>query len=224
MVRKILITATFLLAGLCTMLAQDKVDLTISNATVEAGQEVTIPVMMSGRASGFQFQVSAPTGINLSNVFRGEQIKVKNASDDYVFTCQCAVKEDGSRFVLCYSMNELTPAGGEVIRLVFNVDENAAVGDYQIQLKNMECAHQTTVLSSYSEQTATLSVTMPTDIEALDVSANLIGPTSIYTLNGERVKQMECDGVTPLSKYLSNLSNGVYIVKNKEAKYKVLKK
>ncbi len=207
------------------MMAQDKVDLTISNATVEAGQEVTIPVMMSGRASGFQLQVSAPTGISLSNVLRGEQIKVKNASDDYVFTCQCAVKEDGSRFILCYSMNEQTPAAGEVIRLVFNVDENVAVGDYQIQLKNMECAHQTAVLSSCSEQTATLSVMKLTAIEDLDASAQLItGPTSIYTLNGERVKQMECDGVTPLSKYLSDLSNGIYIVKNKEVKYKVLKK
>lgn len=224
MVKEILTAATFLLAGLCPMMAQDKVDLAISNATAEVGQEVTIPVVMSGRASGFQFQVSAPTGISLSNVLRGEQIKAKNAGDDYVFTCRCAVKEDGSRFILCYSMNELTPAGGEVIRLVFRVDENAAVGDYQIQLKNVECAHQTTVLSSCSEQTAILSVTETTGIEDLDTSAKLTGATSIYALSGERMKQVECDGLTPLSKYLSGLSCGVYIVKNREVKYKVLKK
>ncbi len=223
--KKLLTTAMMLLTGLCATLAQDKVDLTASDAALEAGQEVTVPVMMSGRASGFQFQVCVPAGIQLSNVLRGEQIKVQNANEEYIFTCQCAVKDDGSRFILCYSMNELTAAGGEVIRLVFSADKDAAIGDYQIQLKNMECAHQTTVLSSHSEQAFTLSVMEPTGIEEIDASsAILTGPTNIYALSGTLVKTVECDGLTPLAEYLYSLSNNVYIVTNGESRYKVLKK
>ncbi len=119
-------------------------------------------------------------------------------------------------------MNELTAAAGEVVRLVFSVADNVVPGEYEINLTNMECAHSTSVLSTYGEQTAKLTVEMPTGIESM-TSTVLSGPTSIYTTDGKRVKMVDCDGVAPLEHYLSDLASGVYVVANSDRTYKVVK-
>lgn len=217
---KIFFTAIAALCGLCQAHALDEANLVIADATAEAGSTVTIPVTMTGCASGFQFAVYPPAGVTLTKVQRGEVIKVRDDDDEYIFTFQNAARENGGRFVLSYSIGVLTEQAGEVANLVFSIDESVAPGTYSIEMNNAECAHSTYILSTYSERTSTLTVTLPSGVD--DVKADLLsGPVAIYNSAGVKVKAIErCNSSEEI---MEGLAPGTYTVKGSGATVKIVK-
>lgn len=157
MVKKIFFMAVLLLATLCQIKAES--NLTLSDATTEAGGTITMYVASSGPLDAFSFVVKTPEGINLSKVQRGALIKVYNDDDEYIYTFSNSTREDGTRYVLCYSTNAVpTTESGEVAKLVFNIDPEIASGKYDIKLQETECALGGAVVSTYTDYTATLTV------------------------------------------------------------------
>ena len=57
MKKRIFFAAIAVLSALCPAHALDESNLVIADATAEAGTTVTIPVTMTGCASGYQFEV-----------------------------------------------------------------------------------------------------------------------------------------------------------------------
>lgn len=219
--KKIFLTAIAALFSLCQTQAFDEANLVIADATAEAGTTVTIPVTMTGCASGYQFEVYPPAGVTLTKVQRGEVIKVRDDDDEYIFTFQNANRENGGRFVLCYSIGVLTDLAGEVAKLVFSIDENVAPGMYNIEMKNAECAHSTYKLSTYRERTSTLTVTTPSAVNGVTVEL-LSGPVTVYNAAGVKVKVMErCASSDELT---NGLLPGAYTIKGNGLVVKIVKR
>lgn len=220
MKKRIFFAAIALLSGLCPAHALDESNLVIADATAEAGTTVTIPVTMTGCASGYQFEVYPPAGVTLTKVQRGEVIKVRDDDDEYIFTFQNAGRENGGRFVLCYSIGVLTEQAGEVAKLVFSVDESVAPGTYNIEMKNAECAHSTYILSTYRERTSTLTVTNPSAVNGITAGL-LSGPVTVYNTAGVKVKAIgRC---TSSEEITAGLAPGTYTVKGNGLTVKIVK-
>lgn len=222
MYTRTIISAMMLFCSTClTMAEETPVNLTISDATVESGSTVTIPVMMSGQASGYQFEVYPPAGLTLTKIQRGDIIKAKDDEDEYVFTFQNATRDNGGRFVLCYSMSVLTAEAGEVAKLVFSADQDLEPGVYSIEMKNAECAHKGIVLNTYREKSAKLTVTNSTGVDNVETANSLKGNIYVYNTTGQLVKTIidtaMSDDIT------SGLKAGTYVVKGNGEAYKVVK-
>lgn len=211
-----------LMACIGQAVADEPVNLTIADATASAGSTITIPVSMSGMASGYQFEVYPPEGVTLTQVQRGEKIKVRKDDDEYIFSFEYATRDNGGRFILCYSMKGvLTTEAGEVANLVFTVGKDVKPGIYSIQMKDAECAHAGVVLSTYREKTSTLTVTESTAVEDITMSKPLSGKVSVFSSNGQLLKNVE--GTVTANSVIADQKPGTYILKCDDVSYKVTK-
>lgn len=220
MYKKAILTVMAAVFCLCNAHAIEEANLVIADATAEAGSTVTIPVTMTGRASGYQFAVYPPAGITLTKVQRGEVIKVRDDDDEYVFTFKNAERDNGGRFVLCYSIGVRTEEPGEVAMLVFTVDKDLAPGTYEIVMNDAECAHAADILSTYSERTSTITVTNATAVSAVSVD-NFTGAVEVYNAAGLKVKTMERGGA--VADITADLASGTYVLKGNGSAVKIVK-
>lgn len=135
------------LSASCIVTVKDKgvddIDNTVytSNATGCIGGTVTLPVKMKNNTpiTGFQFNVVVPDGFEITKVTRGERIKTQ-LNGEYAFTFNSSAQPDGSRFVLCYTSNNVDIAGsdGEVALVTIQIPSGIARGDYPIVLRDIE--------------------------------------------------------------------------------------
>ncbi len=143
-----------------TRLGEESADITLADGNVAAGEEITIPVTMTGQASGFQFDVYLPKGVSVKKALRGSLLKAVDDNEEYIFTYQGSPMNDGEfyRVVAYNTSNTPTSEAGEVIKLVLSTDESLVEGEYEIQLKGIECGMNGVVLSTYKETSAKLTV------------------------------------------------------------------
>lgn len=220
MYKKVILTVMAAVSCLCNAHAIEEANLVIADATAEAGSTVTIPVMMTGRASGYQFAVYPPAGVTLTKVQRGEVIKVRDDDDEYIFTFKNAERDNGGRFVLCYSIGVQTEEPGEVAKLVFTVDKDLAPGTYEIVMNDAECAHSTNIISTYRERMSTLTVTNATAVGAVSAE-NFAGAVEVYNAAGLKVKTMEHGGA--VADITADLAPGTYVLKGNGSAVKIVK-
>ena len=214
---------SIIFAALCicgNAMAQGTADLVINDITAAKGETVTVPVTMTGVASGFQFAVYPPEGVTLQKVSRGDAVKLRDDSDEYIFTFQSAERPNGGRFVLCYSIGVPTQEAGVVANLTFVVGEDVAPGTYDIVMKDAECAHGTNILSTYKERTSTLTVTAATAIKGLKAD-QLLEDVKVYNTAGQLIKSVE--GSQTAGEITKQLNSGSYILKSDKGTFKVVK-
>ncbi len=115
------------------------------NASCFKGMSVTMNLKMKHtmNVSGFQSNLYLPEGFTIEKISRGEAIKVQDENEEYIYTFNSSTKEDGSRFLLCYSTTNTPMAEGEVevMRITINVPDTMKAGEYPIILKNVELAY-----------------------------------------------------------------------------------
>ncbi len=102
------------------------------------GTQMTLSLRMKHNrtVSGFQTNIVLPAGFTVEKVERGADL-----TSQYAFSN--SAKADGSHFVLCYSStNTPMPAGDiEVAKLTVRVPENAAEGDHNVGVKDVELSY-----------------------------------------------------------------------------------
>ena len=110
-----------------------------------AGQTLTLPMRMKHniQVSGFQVNMYLPDGFTTSNISRGDDVRDVADNDEYIYSFNHSVKDDGSTFFLCYSNNNVAMQEGdiEVARVTINIPADAEAGDYPIILKAEEMAY-----------------------------------------------------------------------------------
>lgn len=142
-----------------------------------AGKTVTLSLRMkhTQEVSGFQANLYLPEGFTIEKVARGDGIKGVDDDEEYLYKFSNSVKDDGSRFFLCYSItNTPMPEGDiEVAKVTVNVPENAEPGDYAMILRNGELAYgENNIRNEYAQTTLTI-----TELKVGD--ANKDGITSV---------------------------------------------
>ncbi len=158
MLRKSILSLAALLTGVSSAVASTEADLYITDGMAKAGSTVVVSVMSTGEASGFQFNVVAPTGVAVSKVARGANIKVVDESDEYIFVTQNSNQADGSKLVTCYSNNSQTAEVGEIFKITLTLDASLAVGVYDLKLEGIVCSYINSSINTYKEYTAKLTV------------------------------------------------------------------
>lgn len=202
------------------MMAQGTADLVVADAVATQGQTITVPVTMTGVASGIQFAIYPPEGVTIKKVTRGDVVKLMDDEDEYVFTFRTAERANGGKFVLCYSIGVPTTEAGVVANIVFEIGNEVAPGDYDILMKDAECAHSVYKLSTYSERTSKLTVSTATGIKGIEGDV-VVDNAIIYNMAGLFVKKMS--GSTTVNEIFKSLSSGIYMVKSNKGAFKVVK-
>ena len=134
----------------------------IDDATIEAGQQVTVSVNLSNTSaiSAYQFDLVLPVGITLSQDEDGYyevNLSTARTTARKHSTLEAVLRPDGSIRIVCGSPSNAVFSGndGEVATLTLNIAENIQAGNYSISLCNI-------ILS-----TADSKVFYPSDEEAI---------------------------------------------------------
>ncbi len=201
----------------------DGVNIVLADGKATAGSEVTLPVNITGKASGFQFDVYLPKGISIKKVQRGSLLKTMDDNDEYIFTFRAEPIDGGAFYrVVAYNTTDTpTSEAGEVVKLVLDVDAGLSAGDYEIVLKETECGLSGVVLSTYKEYTAKLTVENTSGISDI-TSSGSNGETRVYNAAGVMIKQIGCND-SNMPTILDGLANGIYIIKSNGVTRKVVK-
>lgn len=149
----------------------------VQDLSTLAGKTITLSLRMkhTQEVSGFQANLYLPEGFTIEKVARGDGIKGVDDDEEYLYKFSNSVKDDGSRFFLCYSItNTPMPEGDiEVAKMTVNVPENAEPGDYAMILRNGELAYgENNIRNEYAQTTLTI-----TELKVGD--ANKDGITSV---------------------------------------------
>lgn len=201
------VTAMLLIMGLSGAKADDAVNLVLKDAICEPGQTVTMTLEMTGSAAGFQTNIYMPDGCKITKVARGSKTKVRDDDDEYVYSFASSDYADGSKFILCYSIQNIPTSGaGDVAVITVSVDDNVAGGVYDVVMKGTETSYGEKMLSTYTEYTAKLTVSTTTSISGInDVNTGV----QYYNVNGQKI---------------SNAHRGINIVKTNNGVKKAIKK
>lgn len=169
----------------------------------------------------FQFDMVLPDGITLAGVSAGSK------AVDHSFTY--INREEGFIRVFCYSLSNSTfnTGEGDVVKLTLKADDDIMIGDYDIDINNIELVH--TDLSTVRSDAKKVSVSVfdPTDI--VGVSAGNItfsvsdGGIDIVSANGGIANIYTSDGKLVYKNNLAvgehvtiSVPAGVYIVNGKK--------
>lgn len=222
MIKKIFMMTVLMAITFCHSKAQT--NLTASDLSAKAGETVTMSVMATGAFDAFSFVVKSPEGIKLSKVQRGALIKAQNDDEEYIYSYANATREDGTRYVQCYSASAIaTTEPGEVSKLVFEIDPTVTAGKYDIELLETECALEGQMVSTYTTYTATITVDDATGIDNIGTSWTPEGKIAIYNAAGKMVKQVITDGSKTIGDCLTEQQNGVYIIRTSKGAFKIVK-
>ena len=114
----------------------------VAETTVLCGSQETLPVVFESEIAygGLQCELTLPEGITLSKVTKTERL-----TDDFIL--QKNQTGDNTYQILLYNTNRLSFAGndGALFTLTVDVDDEMAVGDYTLMLKDI-------VVSTIDEQ------------------------------------------------------------------------
>lgn len=165
----------FISAMMCMAIASqaiaDNADIYMNDTQVVAGENIVVPLMLKGaeRVTGWECNISVPEGFGITKIARGSLIKVMNDDDEYIFTFDNSIKEDGSRYLLCYTSKDYAIASeGELAKITIGIDGIVKDGDYELKLTGIETAADGIAKNSYTEYTATISVGNATAINELN--------------------------------------------------------
>lgn len=127
-----------------------------------AGKTVTLSLRMKHTqdVSGFQANLYLPEGFTIEKVARGDGIKGVDDDEEYLYKFSNSVKDDGSRFFLCYSLtNTPMPDGDiEVAKVTVNIPQTAEAGDYAMILRNSELAYgENNIRNEYAQTILTIT-------------------------------------------------------------------
>ncbi len=189
-----------------TRTGEGTADIALDDIIAKAGEEITLPITMTGQASGFQFDVYTPKGVSIKKVQRGNLLKAMDDNDEYIFTIQSSPMNGGEfhRVVAYNTSNTPTAEAGEVVKLVLSTEANLTDGEYEIQLKGIECGLSGVVLNTYKETSAKLTVGgSGAAVDFVD-SDNI--PVGIFTIEGVKVTK-----IVPGRMYIYKYADGTTV-------------
>ena len=169
--------------------------LSMDNLTGYVGKNVTLPIQMNNQQqiTGLQFDLYLPEGVTVAKKVNGKNdITVTDRMDDG-YSLSSNTMEDGCVRVTGLSMESTPFTGndGSIINVVLQIDESAADGDYQIQVKNIILSDVTGVAHKPASASCMLSVKsyIPGDVDGSeDININDAVCIVNYILNKPNVK------------------------------------
>lgn len=169
--------------------------LSMDNLTGYVGKNVTLPIQMNNQQqiTGLQFDLYLPEGVTVAKKANGKNdITVTDRMDDG-YSLSSNTMEDGCVRVTGLSMESTPFTGndGSIINVVLQIDESAADGDYQIQVKNIILSDVTGVAHKPASASCMLSVKsyIPGDVDGSeDININDAVCIVNYILNKPNVK------------------------------------
>ena len=169
--------------------------LSLDDLTGYVGKTVTLPIQMNNKQqiTGLQFDLYLPEGVTVAKKANGKNdITVTDRMDDG-YSLSSNMMEDGCVRVTGLSMESTPFTGndGSIINVVLQIDESAADGDYQIQVKNIILSDVTGVAHKPASASCMLSVKsyIPGDVDGSeDININDAVCIVNYILNKPNVK------------------------------------
>lgn len=117
----------------------------IINSEGFVGSSVTLSLNLKHAmdVSAFQANLFLPEGLEIEKITRGDELKVQDDNEEYIYTFNNSKQEDGSRFLLCYSVSNTPMTVGDinVAKITIKIPEGTAAGSYPIILKNVEMSY-----------------------------------------------------------------------------------
>lgn len=190
MIKKMILSAMMLMAMVGQMKA-DNADIYVDDVQATAGENVVVSLMLKGAeaVSGWECNVVVPEGFGITKVTRGSLVKVLDDDDEYIFTFDNSIKEDGSRYLLCYTSKDYAiTKEGELAKITIGVDGIVKDGTYELKLTGIETAADGVAKNSYTEYKATITVGNATAIKNVN-SANYNKVTKALDKNQVIIKK-----------------------------------
>ena len=140
--------------------------LTMNNAEACKGESVVLPVNLNNTESitALQFEMALPAGITISKCQLTDR-----KGDDHTASYRKLVNGNYQVTVISLSKAVFSGTEGAVVNLTLDVDKDVAVGDYPINITNIELTTAVTQAVNPADVTATLTVS---NVKIGDVDGN----------------------------------------------------
>lgn len=154
------------LSANCKVTVNETNYLEVANTEIHKGGSFVLPINLNNTESitALQFEMALPAGITISKC----QLTDRKGDDH---TASYRKLANGNYQVTVISLSKAVFSGteGAVVNLIMNVDENIAVGDYPINITNIELTTAATLAVNPADVTATLTVS---NVKIGDVDGN----------------------------------------------------
>lgn len=195
----------------------------VKNSDGFAGTSVTLSLNLKHTmdVSAFQANLYLPEGFEIEKITRGSALKEKNDYEEYIYVFNNSPSEDGSRFLLCYSLDNVPMSTGDIdiANIKVKIPEGISEGEYPVILKNVEISYGSEkVIVEYVKSTLTVNDYIPGDangdgrLSVTDISSiasYLLGTTpSGFVEKAADVNDDNRVSVTDISSIAAKLLNG----------------
>lgn len=145
----------------CAASKAQQANIYIDDAVAAPGSEVILSVKINnteGGVAGFSCKIYLPDGFEIIKVARGSRLLEKNANEEYITTFQSAKLMDGSFMLLAYGGLPISGTDGDVAKLTVSVPEKIEKGDYNVNLREIECSMGSAITSTMTETNSLLTI------------------------------------------------------------------
>lgn len=111
-----------------------------SNFTGGAGAQVSMPIFMENdvNVAGFQFDLELPDGVSVSTKDGDLDVSVTDRTSTHTLTGKTLSSGDTRFTVFSLSNTLIKGTSGTVMNVKLNIDKDMPLGDYLIQIKNVQ--------------------------------------------------------------------------------------
>lgn len=222
MYKKFLSAFIMLLMGITGSLAQSAhADMYFEDAEAAPGSLANLSIKVENTENaiaGFSCKVELPDGFTVEKASRGSRLMTMNANDEYNTTFQSQLQTDGSYMLLAYGGVPFVGTDGEVAVLTISVPDDAAYGDYEVTLRDIETSVGSSIMQTRTEYVGTLTVGLPSyeDGYSLETVPFVMDEDGDYEMalvmnNRDVVKSIEFDMILPEGLYIDG-EDGEYFV------------
>ena len=179
MIKKMIFSAIMLMA-IVGQVKADNADIYVDDVQAKAGENVVVSLMLKGTeaVSGWECNVVVPEGFGITKVARGSLVKVLDDDDEYIFTFDNSIKEDGSRYLLCYTSKDYAiKKEGELAKVTIGIDGTVKDGTYELILSGIETSADGAAKNSYTEYKAKITI-------------GTVGISEVYVANNNKATKV----------------------------------
>ena len=107
---------------------------------IEQGETIALPIMLNtadGSFTGCQFDLYLPEGLSVAEEDGFPLVEVGSGTTARKHTVSTSEQADGSLRVVCYSNNNYTFSGSEILTIAIHADTDAPVGNASVSMRNI---------------------------------------------------------------------------------------
>ena len=163
---------------------------------VEQGQTITLPIMLDGKSDNFtgcQFDLYLPEGLSVAEEDGFPLVDIGSGTTTKKHTVSMTYQPDGALRVVCYSNNNSTFSGEEILTVAIHAAANAPIGSALAALRNITLSRPDVTGVTLDDFENELFISILDGIENIAV-APASDAAPVFTLSGQRLAA-PCKGV-----------------------------